>query len=449
MDFQIATDSVSQSMTRSPNLLSRSSMSKPRMSDSNVSKSPPPNSTLNSEGSKVFPAKQNSFDKKIPFLSEPVSMKMRLFPGYYYLLVKKPYQGKADFNKKRYFETTNTLHRDIHFFMKMSSENIVNQIERENQLNLKTKGTTQSKKSSKRFTKVLVFNPSTRKIESMRKSKAKPDFKFEQMLEDDVDNQTILRELGEEEPPFGHYLLLEFDENHLVTKIEYMGRDEPHLGTFQNLFGLHRTFFNLMFERRDAGLLDDFVEFITSEWEHLLSHPLFTRFRLQANQIFQLAFENFQMKKNYREELFSEVLRSIAERVKPKPEHQEKGPGSQATAKDSPRVQNGPQAKAQPSPSELAEKKSISEASSNSKVNSKESKGHKLETEDKENVDLSRSKLKKEENDLKIFLKDDQVYIDIINSMDKPFVKKMAIVIEKCIKNYKDLFDFTKKSKLD
>ena len=105
--------------------------------------------------------------------------------------------------------------------------------------------------------------------------------------------------------------------NHLVTKIEYMGRNEPHLEAFQNLFGLHRTFFHLMFERRDAGLLSDFVEFITQEWGNTLAHPKFSTFKLESMEIFRLMCQSHGHSKQTSCELFARVLQKIISNAHP------------------------------------------------------------------------------------------------------------------------------------
>jgi hypothetical protein len=395
------------------------------------------------------------FEKQIPRLTKPVSFKMKLFPGYYYLVIKKPYQGKADFNKKRYFETTNTLHRDIHFFMKRSSQNIVNKIEKEKQLNLtfKNQKNVPKKKQSKRMTKIFMYNSFNNKIEVVKeKDTQKDQLKLEKMLDDDVDNEMILAELREEEPSFGHYLLLEFDENHLVTKIEYMGRDEPHLKAFQNLFGLHRTFFNLMFERRDAGLLNDFVEFISQEWGRTLSHPMFGAFKFESMQIFHLMCQSSGQNENFAHELFADILQQLINKASDK----------KLTKKDKTQEKETPKEKVDPAKEEVhkASQTELKEIQMNEEMpktevlsesknsfggNSKQEGVHSvgLEEADKENVSCldSREVSSKDKERFKIFLKDEDIFIKTVNKFDPMFLKKLKFIIDNTMKNYKDLFE--------
>lgn len=418
-------------------------------------------------------SKIDDFEKQIPTLTKPVSFKMRLFPGYYYLVIKKPYQGKADFNKKRYFETTNTLHRDIHYFMKISAQNIVNQIEKEKQLNLKIKNAKNvvSKKSSKKISKIFHYNTLTQKIEVLKQKKDNSkELKLDEMLESGVDNEFILKHLQEEEPSFGHYLLFEFDENHLVTKIEYMGRNEPHLEAFQNLFGLHRTFFHLMFERRDAGLLSDFVEFITQEWGNTLAHPKFSTFKLESMEIFRLMCQSHGHSKQTSCELFARVLQKIISNAHPeklskkgkdskvdKHESNEKEKNdedvqtdlngqSSPTSKQDIKVFNT-ESKKSKNDSQKSRKdkddKELKESLKEKDVNDKkkEEKGNK-KSKNKENIDLSKSETGEiqDKEKYKIFLKDEDIFIDIINNFDPIFLRKLKFIIDNTMKNYKDLF---------
>lgn len=364
--------------------------------------------------------KEPSFEGQIPHLEQPKAFKIKLFPGYYFVQVKKPFRGLLDLNQPRYFESTNTLDIDIDYWISESSKsktekleenlrqkiaqkrleeanrhggngpyifsnitshqtktgnsrtsnsqntisNYTNTVSKEssqfdsrnistgknsketsnmtesNSISQTVSGTVSqtisatasntvtargestgiqsvthsNEPSSGRYTETSRFSPVDpasviNEIKNENQQDSTPNTEINKIsnskdqLEKDKNSNTeniiqtseIINEEQELIPSkpkieTGHYLLLEFDEHHQVSKIEYFGRDEPSLECLVNLCGLHRSFFNLMFERKQAGLVNDFATFISQEWASFLGHPVFPQLAKYARGLFHLTF---------------------------------------------------------------------------------------------------------------------------------------------------------------
>lgn len=173
---------------------------------------------------------------------------------------------------------------------------------------------TQSKEKSK--TGSSHFSESTNKLNSLDAS----NIQNKTIPLTEIPAETLESNMIREAPTpgpieSGHYFLLEFDEHHQVSKIEYFGRDEPSLECLVNLCGLHRSFFNLMFERRDAGLVDDFATFISQEWARFLGHPVFPQLATYARGLFHLTFQKHHYSRKTLEMAYSEGLAQIRRRL--------------------------------------------------------------------------------------------------------------------------------------
>lgn len=280
-----------------PQNISKDSIS---MSKSNIYKS----MQYSKEYQTLSSTLENKRKTQIPSLHKPLTQKIKLFPGYFYLQIKKPFQGKIDFERMRSFESTNTLYRDIKTLMKNSSDAVIYQLAQ-----LDNNGLPKEKISAP---KIYTFNPKTNKISlsSLKSEQIKKDLSqnISNLTDIDQNEEDLANLLTDKEPEFGHYLLFEFDQNNLVTKIEYLGKDEPVIEAFSNLFGLHKTFFNKMFERKESGLVNDFVEFIQKEWGMLLCNPFFDQIKFCLNNIFDEILSGNSLDCN---QLLAEVLEEL------------------------------------------------------------------------------------------------------------------------------------------
>ena len=342
--------------------------------------------------------KPQDFENRIPTLKKPICSLMKLFPGYFYLIIKKSYQGKSDFQQKRYFESTNTLHRDIHSLMKLSGQNLVSRVkDLQSELTINEEETSMNNQSKN---KILVLNKETQQIEVCKgKRKTHKASDINDMLINDWKPSRVNATLQEQEPDFGHYLLFEFDENHLVSKIEYFGRDKPCLESFQNLFGLHRTFFNQMFERKESGLVEDFAEFINQKWARFLCHSQFKKFKSMIHEVFMISCTKYNLNPQSLQMAFAQVLRT--------------------TLEDSLVDQNN---------SNTIEKEKKFESNTTNEVHTKEDISGLQE--DKENVEIDR-----------LLLKEEVAFKKVLEKMPAEFLLELKHQVKECSLNFKNLLN--------
>ena len=76
----------------------------------------------------------------------------------------------------------------------------------------------------------------------------------------------------------GEYFSLTFDSNSILKELVYFGKKEVNHLALKNLMGLHKTYFNEMFERYESNMIESYIDYLNQAWADMLFHPLFNRF---------------------------------------------------------------------------------------------------------------------------------------------------------------------------
>lgn len=81
------------------------------------------------------------------------------------------------------------------------------------------------------------------------------------------------------------YISLGFNKELILKRIFYFGKRELNLAIFKNLIGLHKNFFNNMFEHAQKGFVTSFVDYINEGWAKAILHPMFLSFKKLMDKI--------------------------------------------------------------------------------------------------------------------------------------------------------------------